>query len=60
MTTQYHQVDVVGVLATTETVCQIGLRIHRGTQFVAMGTLKAEVTVALFGDRTVPTKSSDC
>ena len=59
VTPEHHQVDVVEVLATTEAVCQVVLRIHRSTQFVAMGTLKAKVTVALFADRTVPAKTSD-
>lgn len=59
VTAQHHQVDVVDVLATTEAMCQIVLRIHGRSQFTTVRTLKTKIAIALFGNRTVPTKSSD-
>ena len=59
VTAEHHQVDVVRVLAAAEAVCQVVLRIHGRTQLTAVRTLKTEVTIALLGDRTVPTEASD-
>lgn len=51
-----HQVDVVKILSTTKTVCQVVLRIHCRPQFATAGTLEAEVTITVLGDRTVTTE----
>lgn len=59
MTKEHHQVDVVDVLTTTKTMCQVVLRIYCCPQFAAVWTLKTEVTIDLFRDRAVPTQSSD-
>ena len=55
----HQQIDVVEIPATTKTVRQIVSRIHGGPQFAAIGTLKAEVTIALLRDRTVSAKPND-
>jgi hypothetical protein len=56
----HHQVDVVEILAATETVGQIVAWVHRRPKFTAAGTLEAEVTIALFCDRTVTCYGPNC
>ena len=59
MALEHHQVDVVEVTLTTETVGQVVLRVHRRSKLFALGTLKPEVTVALLRNRAEFAHPSD-
>ena len=56
MALNHHQVDVVKILAATETVGQVVSRVDRGSQLTAFGTLKPKKTVTVFGYRSVTTQ----
>jgi hypothetical protein len=54
-----HQVDVVEILAATETVREVIAWVHRRAKFAATGTLKAKITITLFRYRTMLAETSD-